>query len=197
MSPRKRTAQELARIKEIKDSSPFPSNSNLHLEFVTVRIQRMDCEIAAQEAIARIVPILGTIGESKMNAGPDLDALIAEKIFGWSEIQSVKAIHGNQYQGYDPNDVPSQFTGYRPKRVVPQYSTDIAAAWKVVEKLNLFEEYSLSKSIVGQFPGENGKWKIETYELDSMGSLGEMSHFTFAEAETAPLAICLAALKAI
>ncbi len=84
-----------------------------------------------------------------LEAGRDLDALVAEKVMGETCL----------------------FTA-------PAYSTDIAAAWQVVDKLHALSFYL------------------------EVGSAGWMARFanisaTEASAATAPLAICLAALKAV
>src|SRR3990167_4479981 len=60
------------------------------------------------------------------------------------------------------------------------YSTDIKMAWRVLEKLNLLEQYEFGKDFKGNYrffwtEYENTNW--------------------FAEGDTMPLAICRAALK--
>ena len=52
----------------------------------------------------------------KMEAGREMDALVAEKVMGLSYIL---------FDGTDPHQ----------EELTPHYSTDIAAAWEVVEKL--------------------------------------------------------------
>ena len=84
-------------------------------------------------------------------AGRDLDALVAEKFFRWDSC--------------DGTACP------------PAFSTKIAAAWEVVEKLDLFNGAMLGKNAHGQ-------WAI-------WDNADEESPVF---AETAPLAICLAAL---
>jgi len=65
---------------------------------------------------------------------------------------------------------------------IPHYSTDISAAWEVVEKLRgVWDIRSMSKTWVAILSVQVGT---------SDKRVGE-------EAETAPLAICLAALKAV
>jgi len=73
--------------------------------------------------------------------------------------------------------------------ITPRYSTDIAAAWEVVEKLqpNLYlsltvEQHEGRQYATAGFTGD--RWVDPT------------QHFE-AEAETAPLAICLAAVEAV
>lgn len=104
-----------------------------------------------------------------MDAGRELDALIAEKVMGkpWR-----KPTHGTcctcQTCGW-PNDNDCQCG----------YSEDIARAWEVVEKLDLFEYYKLR--------GCDPCWWIACDDDDSVPLIYG--------AATAPLAICLAALK--
>jgi len=66
------------------------------------------------------------------------------------------------------------------KLAVPPYSTDIAAAWDVVEKLKGDEGVALNS---GDFPDYGEGWHC----------MFDYPHSAYAD--TAPLAICLAALK--
>jgi hypothetical protein len=71
--------------------------------------------------------------------------------------------------------------------VVPFYSTDIAAAWEVVEKLH---EIAAKGIIIEQTFG--GQWMV------CIGhNIGNVCDNKPIECETAPLAICRAALKAV
>lgn len=120
-----------------------------------------------------------------MKPGRELDALIAEKIMGWT-----KNITLDFYPTYYPSR-PAQMNilGH----IIPSYSTDIAAAWKVVEKLqsynpfwessDAFLGFELSPSI-----GINGKhnWYC---------NFGDSTKGKYAD--TVSHAICLAALKII
>lgn len=73
---------------------------------------------------------------------------------------------------------------------MPFYSSDIAAAWEVVEKL---PDYDLKRRY--------GKWACTSlgddcvWELDLPPGISDLTKLG-AVADTAPLAICLAALKA-
>lgn len=94
----------------------------------------------------------------EMDAGPELDRLVAEKVMGC-----------------EPCGHP--FCGPRTGHNMPApYSTDIRAAWEVVDKLGLF----VGKGFFGWIASQNSYW------LDS----------ETCTADTAPLAICRAALKA-
>lgn len=84
-----------------------------------------------------------------MKPGRELDALIATKIFGWyfKKMPTGKMLlpPDNDERKYfaavwDENGIP----GY-----LPEYSTDISAAWEVVEKLNEKFEVSILLDING------------------------------------------------
>lgn len=100
----------------------------------------------------------------KLEAGFDADKLIAEKAMGWKYDAGywVDAKGGIRSLLYDFNP-----------------STDIACAWEVVEKLDLFRRYFLVKEA-------DNEWSIQDYDYDPG---------VFAVAETVPLVICKAALK--
>lgn len=105
-----------------------------------------------------------------------MDALIAERVFGWSwEGEYLTPPRSHRCGVWRDGDT-LVFTD-----VLPHYSTDIAAAWLVVEKLRA-DGCDFDMRIVATWTANFG--------LD-MGLLS----FS-ADAETAPLAICLAALLA-
>ena len=108
----------------------------------------------------------------KMEAGRELDALVAEKIFGFVDLG------------------PLQFAGLRYQKPttdgvvvlgrLPYYSTDIAAAWQVVEK------YRCGFKL--EFVDLYRRWYCEFTINENLQS---------ALAETSPHAICRAALLAV
>jgi hypothetical protein len=102
-----------------------------------------------------------------MKAGRELDALVAEKIMGW------KVEYGEL--GHE------HFTENGEIKFLPFYSTNISDAWEVVEK---FDDISVSK--------DKKEFLCEIVVFN--GNIGRVYE---AYAETAPLAICLAALKAV
>lgn len=115
-----------------------------------------------------------------MKPGRELDALIAEKVMGGirHKEHSVLAV-----------DVSARSFTIGEGWEYPRYSTDIAAAWEVVEKI--IKEWRLDK------PGRNFKisrrlegWECEITS-DFIGNSAEVN------CSTAPHAICLAALKAV
>jgi hypothetical protein len=69
----------------------------------------------------------------------------------------------------------------------PRYSTDIAAAWEVVEKLTADHEFRFQADYYGPFV------QFIRYAEDKNGDHPDYS----SSADTAPHAICLAALKAV
>lgn len=113
-----------------------------------------------------------------MNVGQELDAKVAEVVMGWIDIHTFGLDNG-RLSGYPP--------GEQKTFPVPHYSTDIAAAWQVVEKL-LKDGYEVHFHCLpdGRFHclimTDNG-------EIDAGILLWE------ARADTAPHAICRAALE--
>jgi hypothetical protein len=64
----------------------------------------------------------------QLEAGAELDARVAEKVWGWHR---GKQLEGGQFWFTKKPPQP----GYDPGFPCPYYSTDIALAWKVLEKL--------------------------------------------------------------
>lgn len=104
-----------------------------------------------------------------MIAGRELDALIAEKVMGWKLFVDNK----REVCAWDTGTSPGGFIderNFKPSR-------DIAAAWQVVEKLD--NRFILDRTL--------GQYRVRFTAQDSF----EVT------AESAPHAICLAALKAV
>ena len=126
----------------------------------------------------------------KMQAGRELDALIAEKVMGWewrktslNDEQKV-LVMGN----YNPLDDSTDFWwGDDVMKLVPYYSRDIAAAWQVVEKMR---EEGLDIDITVRPKIEYGCRVAPRGECNT-------DNVVFLASTTAPLAICRAALKAV
>jgi len=136
----------------------------------------------------------------RMEAGPELDAMVAVAVFGWEWFAVER--HFEPPRGYETwrslRDPKSGFYhfgdedrlasgnepiwntfGERP----PKYSTEIAAAWQVVERMKgvspwpyWFELSHRPKGFMCNF-------------------VGDTPHNAYAE--SAPLAICKAALRAV
>lgn len=119
-----------------------------------------------------------------MKPGRELDALVAEKVMGlkrsYRKGETIALSAGTTT--WIEGDLAVEITGY------PRYSTDISAAWGVVEakdaRLLLFQMSRVK---------EHPIWKAEFVVTNLFRS---DDRFT-AEASTAPHAICLAALKAV
>lgn len=134
-----------------------------------------------------------------MNAGRELDALIAEKVMGftWHDgWKSFKGPHlvspGGFMAGWRMEDggVMGHLDGVTRNPELPFYSTDIAAAWQVVEKL-VAERFFPEVNYRGR-----GEWgcKVDRLTVDDSWNDKPTPHEI---ANTAPLAICLAALSAV
>lgn len=102
----------------------------------------------------------------ELQAGRELDALIAEKVMEWTQCGFDEI--GQEWTGIPEGGQP----GYH--SVIPSYTTNIAAAWQVVEKLGMQCGFSIHEK--------------EPFAMHNGISL---------VAETVPLAICRAALKAV
>ena len=116
----------------------------------------------------------------QLEAGRELDALVAEKVMGWRIKGKDWVDEHGRYQGavetywVIADGGPSK--GWHP-------STDIAAAWLVVEKLGWQYVFRLGNR-------DDKWWCVLSVEPD-----WQLSD-NCAEAPTAPLAICRAALAA-
>ena len=127
-----------------------------------------------------------------MEAGRELDALVAE-LMGWT------GVRGAFNEAFWPVGTPPENQGVGVvggldiQVLVPDYSTDIAAAWEVVEKVCNWDVGDNMLVLKGQGPDPSnpddpGNW----WEAEINGiEIGKVK----AEADTAPEAICLAALK--
>lgn len=108
-------------------------------------------------------------------AGRELDALIAEKVMG------LKVDY--EFEGFGGLRVPSLVDKYDEWGYLPDYSTDISAAWQVVEK---FYSMKLDKYSNGQ------EWRCYLVGVRD----GKNADAT-GVADTAPLAVCRAALLVV
>lgn len=119
-----------------------------------------------------------------MNAGRELDALVAEKVMGTEGIRTIQSLDHRGWHREPGTLGPSRDLGDgrtgREAIQIPHYSTDIAHAWLVVEHINLFD----NGTRLGR--DDNGAWVVMDWTNDVL-----------AKADTAPLALCLAALHVI
>lgn len=101
------------------------------------------------------------------------DAWVAEKVMGLELSDNMLAA----YPKYRLPDYPDYF------RDVPNYSTDISAAWEVIEKPEIMDRIQ-----VGLYPTSFGKWIAKSYMAGYENCR--------IQADSAPEAICLATLIA-
>jgi hypothetical protein len=128
----------------------------------------------------------------------EIDALVAEHVMGWRWVE-----HGGFDWIVPPDVVPDiaffmwghrihddkpQFSGEF-ENVLPHYSTDIAAAWKVVEAMRA-AGYSVS---IGYYA--NG-CDVGITARNSRAGWEAVRPVYGGHADTAPRAICIAALRA-
>lgn len=122
-----------------------------------------------------------------MNAGRELNNLIAEKIFGHKVVHKTwnKGLcHSYTIGEPDYYDSAGEMILHNP---VPQYSEDMNEAWEVVKhigqwKFSLTWEWDIHKMVPYATAIFDPVWIHRREKL-------------FVKADTAPLAICLAALK--
>jgi hypothetical protein len=118
-----------------------------------------------------------------MDAGREMDALVAEKVMGWKVSYT--------YEGYPRYEDHGPVGSYWAS--IPEFSTRIEKAWEVVEKMD-----SLGWKF-GMVQDGNG-WDVNIYHPDVHPSCQSCGHTSSgainAFADTAPLAISRAALKA-
>lgn len=118
-----------------------------------------------------------------MKPGRELDVLIAQKVFGF---KTYKSSNPFDYSGEDKNIYNmSQLDEIGHVEETKQYSTDIAAAWEVVHIVGTRKQ---SFTLYGYFS--------EGF-VCNFSSRDEDESAVYAEGETAPHAICLAALESV
>lgn len=118
-----------------------------------------------------------------MNAGRELDALVADNVMG----ELCNCDGGSRENRANPYGIPSfcPLHGIQPNGSLRHYSTDIRAAWLVVERMQRD-----GNMVSVNASSEDGLWWCCIYPFTGA--------FTETEAvESAPLAICLAALDAV
>jgi hypothetical protein len=116
-----------------------------------------------------------------MNPGRELDALIAEKVMGWRILKKL-TIPPKPLDEADPCGLPPGVSddGKTAWVSIPHYSADIADAWQVVEKL-------LAQGFGVEILSDQGQWSVQFWNLGRQTEYGD----------SAPHAICLAALKVV
>lgn len=131
-----------------------------------------------------------------------IDAMVAERVMGWSSVGIWDSYHKNEagehvrdepqpdssYVGVGPNMIAEFKAGIRDATfgVIPAYSTDIAAAWEVIEKMRAkgwgYELFSMAGS---------------TQHEATFGHPSDRTKDAAAETDSMPLSVCLAALRSV
>jgi hypothetical protein len=128
-----------------------------------------------------------------MPAGPEMDALVAEKVFGCKPVFAAREWekqHGNLAHkewvcAVTGHGHPEPDTEHNLDDVIAEYSTDIAAAWCVLGRFT-------AKFV--WFDDATCEWHCH---LDGRRCVMEDARFHATGELSAPLAICRAALKAV
>jgi len=112
----------------------------------------------------------------EMPAGREMDALVAEKVMGFEIPANLR--NSVNWGGGPPILVDGKSLD------IPHYSTDLTDAWEVVEKMGNY--------LFACGRNDNGMWEACFFSVNS--GIGKLSE---GHGDTAPSAICRAALKAL
>ena len=122
---------------------------------------------------------------NELPAGRELDALVAEKVMGWVQVR--KQSIANAFGQHVMDDYVGQPSiGVTQPVLVPRYSSMIQEAWKVADHLRTRSQFVAVLSGMG--PQGVQPWICK---------INRDGGFLEERADTAPVAICLAALKAV
>lgn len=120
----------------------------------------------------------------KHEAGRELDVEVAEKVMGWKEVSLIDGgVPGTRMMGRPPLE-PTHIYG------VPYYSTEITDAWEIVEKLK-------KKNYTFKLEENSSGWVARFYLTQYIQGNNHTIQAARANSDSAPLAISLAALKAV
>lgn len=114
---------------------------------------------------------------TNLDAGRELDALVAERVMGWTRLPITPEWTHERWR--NPADQNVWLT-------TPHYSESIAAAWQVVERLQQ-EGFDVAVTVGGDWPKWNHLWFCR------IGGIAEVEE----AAPSVSLAICRAALAAV
>ena len=122
----------------------------------------------------------------EMPAGREMDALVAEKVMGQVPCDRWHLLH--PFAGYIKDDGGFPHAECYPAAMGPcAYSTLISAAWEVVPVMGRHQPFPQYLEVANRF--SDAEWVAKVFEGCVM--------VAEAYADTAPLAICRAALKAV
>ena len=134
-----------------------------------------------------------------MKAGRELDALIAEKVMGWSsQADGLYWDAGNHRTRLVLGSIIAKKRKEMGLENAQDFvfapSTNIADAWMVVEKLGRWRGFDFMLVM----PDPEQTFHLHTYEAGWYEATNDgPERRVVGDADTAPLAICLAALKAV
>lgn len=133
----------------------------------------------------------------QMPAGPEMDALVAEKVMDWKRLIAAFYKTDGTMEGDPPKSFLKKRNLPRQKFMIPRYSAEIESAWDVVEKT--WPVVPDQKSgFLGFLQHSTGKWGVSYIYSDcSLMKTTTGESVILSLAETLPLAICRAALKAV
>lgn len=124
----------------------------------------------------------------EMQAGREMDKAISQYVFG-----NTKFVCRECEDDYHVVNEQNGLIAYIP---VPEFSTDITAAWEVVEKMQLLGfRYAIGKTSIAN--GERITHKAMFQKNFPEPFRKNYKRYKTSRALTAPLAICRAALKAL
>lgn len=135
-----------------------------------------------------------------MKPGRELDALVAEKVMGVEVARGVQCSYECGFKNDDMGIAASRLEalGWVTHYPIPYYSTDIAAAWEVVEHIGVGWSLTLARysSISSAGHGWLACFAKSIHPADSTKSYypDVVAHGL---ADTAPHALCLAALRVV
>ena len=118
-------------------------------------------------------------------AGRELDALVAEKVLGWLQVRK-QMIANAMGQPVMEDFVGLPTASAASPQLIPRYSTMIQEAWKVADALRERSQFVAVLSGLG--PQGVQPWICK---------INRDGGFIEERADTAPLAICLGALKSV
>ena len=117
-------------------------------------------------------------------AGPELDALVAERVLGWTNVHlawgNVRGVPP-EYADKQPPDRTVNFPGVL-------WSSVISSAWKVVDAMEARGYHLQLTDEWMSYP----RWRAEFRSAETI-----RPGWNLVKADTAPLAICRAALAAL
>jgi hypothetical protein len=116
-----------------------------------------------------------------MPAGREMDTLMAEKVVGWTVI-TIIGFNDEDSLWLSRDGQHLFLSDFGMPLLLPRYSTDIAAVWEVVEKID---------------NGRRDRYPTIWHDKSSDLWVCEFGTIQGRWSETIPLAICTAALKAV